>query len=373
MPELVMLDLPAGPGFVDALQRVWDAGDAIFPLDQRLPRSEAERVMQVARPTAVIEADGERRSLTGGEPVADGDAAVVATSGTTGTPKAVIHTHTSVQASSHATSDGLGGDPATDCWLGCLPPAHIGGLAVIMRSIHTGTRLIVLEQFTPELADQAARDGATLVSLVTRALNQVDVDGFRKILIGGAAPPPNLPDHVIATYGMTETGSGCVYDGYALDGVEMRATSSGEIELRADLLLRTYRTIDGHVDPFTADGWFPTGDLGGIHDDGRLWIDGRAGDMIISGGENIWPVAVEKVLEKHPTVAEVAVVGRPDPDWGHNVVACVVAAPGTAPSLDELRDHVKQELPAWNAPKELLLFDELPKTALGKVRRKELL
>lgn len=367
-----MLDLPAGQGFVDAIEQVWESGDAIFPLDQRLPQAEAERVIAVARPTAVIEADGQRRSLSGGEAVAPGDAAVVATSGTTGTPKAVIHTHTSVRASSHATSDGLGADPATDHWLACLPPAHIGGLAVIMRALHTGTALTVLEKFEPALADQAARDGATLVSLVTRALTQVDVDGFRKILIGGAAPPPNLPDHVIATYGMTETGSGCVYDGYPLDGVEMRANESGEIEIRADLLLRAYRTIDGMLDPFTDDGWFPTGDLGGIYDDGRLWIDGRAGDMIISGGENIWPSMVERVLEKHPSVAEVAVIGRPDPDWGHNVVACVVAA-GPAPSLAELRDHVKQELPAWNAPKELLLFDELPKTALGKVRRKELL
>ncbi|MEM7091628.1 MAG: AMP-binding protein [Actinomycetota bacterium] len=373
MAELVMLDLPAGPGFVEAMRRVWDDGDACFPLDQRLPPAEAARVRSVARPTAVIEADGERRALDDGEAVEDGDAILVATSGTTGLPKGVIHTHESVRASSVATSEGLDADPTTDHWLACLPPAHIGGLAVIMRSLHTGAGLTVLERFDPALADQAARDGATLVSVVTRALNQIDVDGFRAILIGGAAPPPNLPAHVIPTYGMTETGSGCVYAGYPLDGVEMRAAESGEIEIRADLLLRTYRTVDGHRDPYTADGWFPTGDLGRIEADGRLWIDGRAGDMIITGGENVWPSPVERAIGAHPAIKEVAVVGRQHPEWGQIVVACVTLSGDDAPTLDELREWVQRDLPVWSAPKDVLVFDELPKTALGKVRRTELL
>jgi O-succinylbenzoic acid--CoA ligase len=372
MRDLVMLDLPAGQAFVDALRTVWNAGDAVFPLDQRLPQTEADRVIAVAQPTAVISADGERRSLAGGTPVNDGDAIVVATSGTTGNPKAVIHTHTSVAASAHATSDGLGADPTTDQWLGCLPPAHIGGLAVITRSLITGTDLIVHESFDAQAADQAAADGATLVSLVTRALNQVDVFGFRKVLIGGAAPPPDLPDHVIATYGMTETGSGCVYGGYPLDGVELRATPAGEIEIRADLLLRAYRTADGEIDPFNPDGWFPTGDLGSIDEDGRLWIDGRAGDMLITGGENVWPHRIERVLETHPTIAEAAVIGRADPDWGHKVVAVVVLAGDATPTLDELREYVRADLPAWNAPKELVVVESLPKTALGKIRKSEL-
>lgn len=373
MAELVMLDMAAGPGFVEALQRVWDAGDAVFPLDQRLPKGEAERVRAVARPNAVIESDGARRSLAGGETLPDGDAIVVATSGTTGHPKAVIHTHQSVAASAHATSNGLGADPMADKWLACLPPAHIGGLAVIMRALITGTDLVVHESFDPAAADQAAADGATLVSLVTRALNQVDVAGFRKILIGGAAPPPDLPDHVIATYGMTETGSGCVYGGYPLDGVELRATDTGEIEIRAELLLRAYRTLDGEIDPFRADRWFPTGDLGRLDPDGRLWIDGRAGDMIITGGENVWPHRTERVLVEHASIAEVAIIGRPDAEWGHKVVACIVPTPGeTAPSLEELRDLVRTELPTWYAPKQIVVLDELPKTALGKVRKSDL-
>lgn len=366
-----MLDLPAGPGFVDALQRVWATGDAVFPLDQRLPPAEAERVRAVVRPTAVIEVDGERRSLEGGEPLQAGDAVVVATSGTTGDPKAVIHTHRSVTASSMATSAALDVDPTADRWLGCLPPAHIGGLAVIMRSLHTGTPLSVLEQFEPAAAEQAARDGATLVSLVTRALNQVDVDLFRIVLIGGAASPPDLPAHVIPTYGMTETGSGCVYGGYPLDGVELRAAPSGEIEIRADLLLRAYRTADGEVDPRGHDGWFPTGDLGRVEPDGRLRVDGRAGDMLITGGENVWPHRIERTLETHPAIVEAAVIGRPDPDWGHLVTAFVVVE-GDAPSLDEVRDWVRRDLPVWNAPKDVIVVDALPKTAIGKIRKSEL-
>ena len=369
MAELVMLDLPAGPAFVQALESVWESGDAIFPLDQRLPNAEASRVVEVVRPTAVIGADLERRSLDDGVPLNDGDAAVVATSGTTGDPKAVIHTHDSVRASAIATSDGLGADPASDTWLACLPPAHIGGLAVIMRSLITGTNLVVHETFDPAAADQAAANGATLVSLVTRALNQVDVHAFRKVLIGGAAPPPNLPDHVIATYGMTETGSGCVYDGYALDGVELRQSPQGEIEIKAELLLRAYRTRDGERNPISSDGWFPTGDLGRIDPDGRLWIDGRSGDMIITGGENVWPHRVERVLETHPLIAEAAVAGRPDTEWGHRLVAVIVPAGDEEPQLPEIREFVRAELPIWNAPKELVIVDALPKTALGKLRR----
>jgi len=372
MAELVMLDVAAGPAFVHALQQVWDSGDAAFPLDQRLPKAEAERVIAVAQPTAVISTDGERRTLAGGQPLAADDAIVVATSGTTGEPKAVIHTHASVAASAHATSRGLGADPASDCWLGCLPPAHVGGLAVIMRALITGTDLVVHPTFDAAAADQAAKDGATLVSLVTRALNQVDIFGFRKVLIGGAAPPPDLPDHVIATYGMTETGSGCVYGGYPLDGVELRADENGEIQIKADLLLRAYRTRDGEVAPFTSDGWFPTGDLGRLDPDGRVWIDGRAGEMIITGGENVWPRRIERVLETHRDIAEVAVIGRSDPEWGHRVVAVIVRSQDRDPSLEELRDWVSAELPVWNAPKELVIVDALPKTALGKIRKAEL-
>ena len=162
---------------------------------------------------------------------------------------------------------------------------------------------------------------------------------------------------MIATYGMTETGSGIAYDGVPLDGVEVRIAADGEVQLRAPMLLRAYR--DG-TDPRTADGWFPTGDLGALVA-GVLAVHGRRGDLIITGGENVWPAAVEPVLGRHPAVAEVAVVGRPDPEWGQRVVAVVVPAdPSAPPTLDGLRDWVKLDLPAYAAPTALELVAALP-------------
>ena len=384
MAELVALDLPGGPDFVDALQRVWDAGDAAFPIDRRLPTAEAARVMASIAPTAVIEADGERRSLEGGQPAAPGDAVVVATSGTTGFPKGVVHTHDSVRASADATSTALNVDPSTDTWLACLPLAHIGGLAVVMRSLVTDTPVVAHDGFDAARVMEAIESGVTLASLVTKALNEIDTTRFRTILIGGAAPPPERPSNVIATYGMTETGSGCVYDRYPLDGLEMQIASDDHIQLRGPMLLRAYRgNLDGagfvERDPRIDDGWFDTGDLGRWRDDGLIHVEGRAGDVIVTGGEKVWPSRVEPLLEAHPGIAELAVVGRPDPDWGHQVTVVAVAAADTTatgatapPSLDELRELVKADLPVWYAPRALEWVDALPRTALGKIRRHEL-
>jgi O-succinylbenzoic acid--CoA ligase len=167
---------------------------------------------------------------------------------------------------------------------------------------------------------------------------------------------------------MTETGSAVVFDGDILPGVELRIVD-GEIQVRGDMLLRCYR--DG-TDPRTNDGWFPTNDAGEIVD-GRLVVHGRRGDLIISGGEKIWPAPVEESISALASVNEVAIVGRPDIEWGHIVTAVVVAAdPSAPPTLDELRDHVKQTLPAYCAPRRIEFLDALPRTSLGKVERKSL-
>lgn len=366
MARLVALALPGGPAYTEAIRRVWDAGDAIAPLDLRLPPAERDRVLAVLAPGAVIEADGEIRSLDGGRPVERGDAAVVATSGTTGEPKAVIHTHDSVRASAVATSKALTVDPTADRWLACLPLAHIGGLAVVMRSIVTGTPVEVHDGFDPAATLDAADRGATLVSLVTRALNQVPADRFRTVLIGGAAPPPDRPSNVIATYGMTETGSGIVYDRTPLDDLEIAIDDDGEIHLRGPMLFRAYRHDPDPLD----DGWFATGDLGRWGEDGRLLVDGRRGDVIVTGGEKVWPARIEAFLAERADIAEVALVGRPDPDWGHRVVAVVVPTAGAEPpDLDELRAVVGDRFGRWCAPRELVVAPSLPRTNLGKVRR----
>lgn len=378
MTELVALAQQAGPAFVESLQRVWEHGDAVFPLDTRLPLQEQQRVMAAMAPSAVIESDGQRRSLSGGHPLEPGDALVVATSGTTGLPKGVIHTHEGVRASAQATSGALGVDPTSDRWLCCLPVAHIGGLSVITRALLTETPLDVHARFDAEATIAAAASGTTLVSLVTRALTQVDPALFRTVVIGGAAPPPDRAANVIATYGMTETGSGVVYERRPIDGVEIRIDADQEIWLRGPMMLRAYRQAAGFdrassgVDPKDSDGWLPTGDLGSFGTDGELQVFGRRGDVIVTGAEKVWPARVEPLLNRQPGVGEAVIVGRPHAEWGHQVIAVIVAAKDQEPALDQLREAIKAELPAWYAPVAIEQVDALPKTALGKIRRDQL-
>jgi O-succinylbenzoic acid--CoA ligase len=215
--------------------------------------------------------------------------------------------------------------------------------------------------------DAAAVDtsGATLVSLVATALARIDPSRFRTIVLGGSRPPHDRPANCVVTYGMTETGSGIVYDGVPLDGVEVDIAADGEIRLRAPMLLRCYR--DGTT-PVDAEGWFATGDLGEWCPDGRLHVAGRRGDLIITGGENVWPEAVEAALADHPGVAEVLVRGVDDLEWGQLVEAVVVPA-GEPPPLDSIRDHVKRRHPAFMAPRRLTFAESLPRTSLGKLRR----
>lgn len=354
--RLVPLRLPGGPDFVDALRRAWNDGDAVLPVDTRLSDAATERLLSAMRV---------------GDPVEDGDALVVATSGTSGEPKGVVLTHDAIRASAIATSTRLGVCD-DDTWLACLPLAHVGGLSVVTRALVTDTDLVVQDGFDADAVVRAVRaDGVTLVALVATALRRVDAAQFRTIVLGGSAPPSELPPNVVTTYGMTETGSGVVYDGRPLDGVDVRVDDRGEIQLRGPMLLRAYR--DG-ADPKAADGWFSTGDLGEIDaGTGRLRVHGRATDLIITGGENVWPDAVESVLGADPDVREVAVVGRTDEEWGQRVVAVVVPAdPARPPTLDRLRAAVKERIGPWAAPREVEFVDSLPRTALGKIRRAEL-
>jgi O-succinylbenzoic acid--CoA ligase len=242
----------------------------------------------------------------------------------------------------------------------------MGGMSVITRALLRGNDLVVHDGFSAERVEQAAREGATAVSLVPTALARIDPRLFRVIVLGGSRPPADRPANSVATYGLTETGSGIVYDGRPLEGVDVRIAVDGEILVRGPMLLRCYRDGSSAVDHH---GWLRTGDLGRWLDDGRLHVDGRRGDLIITGGENVWPEVVEAVLRLDPRVADVAVAGVDDPEWGQRVVAWVVPAGDVEPSVDELRDTVSATLPAFMAPKEVRTVAALPRTALGKIVR----
>jgi O-succinylbenzoic acid--CoA ligase len=374
-------------GFVDALRAIWDTGDAAAPLDPRLPPVAKRILLDALRPTRIVGSDGEQRKLPDGVPVEVGDALVVATSGTSGQPKGVVLTHEAVAASAAATTARLGVDPARHTWLACLPLAHIGGLSVVTRSIVCGTPLLVLPGFDADEVEALGRSGrVTHVSLVSTALGRLDPSVFACVLLGGSKPPADLPPNAVTTYGMTETGSGVVYDGMPLEGVELAvrdpdvvgiatvpADAEGEILVRAPMLFRCYRDgTTGRVEGPDGDtSWFASGDGGALGADGRLSVSGRLADVITTGAEKVWPDSVERALLSHAAVAEVAVWKRPDPEWGERVVAWVVPTDDT-PTLEELRDIVAELVAPWAAPKELVIVDDLPRTAAGKVRRREL-
>ena len=365
MGRLVALDLPGGPAFVDELQRAWADDHAVLPLDQRLPAAAKAELCRRFGAGIVVDRSGGRTALENGRHVEPGDALVVVTSGSTGEPKGVVLTHDAIEASAAATSKRLDVTP-DDHWLACLPLSHVGGLSVVTRALHTGTRLTVHPGFDAEAVEAS---GATLVSLVPTAMRRIDSTRFRLIVLGGSRPPADRPANTVTTYGMTETGSGVVYDRRPLDGVEIR-TIDGEVQLRCPMLLRCYR--DG-TDPRTPDGWYPTGDLGEIGPDGLVRVDGRRDDLIITGGENVWPESVEAALREHPGVSDVAVVGVPDPEWGQLVTALVVPVDvASPPSLDSLRETVRSTMPAFCAPRRVVIRSELPRTTLGKLKRGEL-
>lgn len=193
------------------------------------------------------------------------------------------------------------------------------------------------------------------------------------------AVPEDLPSNVVTTYGMTETGSGVVYDGVPLDDVEVAIAhfdgngDEGEILLRAPMLLRSYRDgTTGRVrGPDGTSTWFATGDAGFLTAEGTLSVVGRMAEMITTGGEKVWPDEVERVISTHRHVSEVAVWKRSDSEWGERVVAWIVPS-NERPAVEELKELVAATIAPWAAPKEVVFTSELPRTASGKVRRAEL-
>ncbi|MCZ2848292.1 o-succinylbenzoate--CoA ligase [Modestobacter sp. VKM Ac-2978] len=331
-------------------------------------------------PAGTGPADAARAVLRPDEPLEPGTDLVVVTSGSTGVGKGVLLSAAALRASAAATADRLGGPGS---WLLALPTSAIGGLQVLVRTALAGREPVVLSR-GESLATAAARLPAgdrRHVALVPTQLRRYLADepaalaSFDGVLIGGAATDPALLAaarragvQVRTAYGMSETASGCVYDGVPLAGVSVRVADG--IELAGPVLAHGYRLDPAGTAAAFRDGWFRTRDAGSLDDAGRLTVHGRLDDVVISGGVNVSPQAVEAVLREHPSVTDAVVTGLPDPEWGRRVVAAVVAAPGTTPDLAELRPWVTTRLGAASAPRELTVVDAVPTLHTGKPDRR---
>jgi len=374
--DRVAISLPPGESFAIVLHGCLLLGAVAVPLDPRLPP--AERASRAA--ACALFVDG---PLDGDEDPAavlrerhdlDAPAVVVHTSGTSGGARPVTLTYGNWLWSALGSAAALGLDP-DERWLCCLPLAHVGGLSILLRSAIYGTGAIVHQRFDTGTVLAALRDphGPTLVSLVPVTLTRLLDAGLREppalrwALLGGAAIPQTLLDRaadagvpVAPTYGMTEACSQILTNGVPLFCTSVDLTGAGEIRVSGP-------TVSPDAGPV-----LQTGDLGTRDAAGRVTVLGRADDVIISGGENVSPLAVEAVLEQHPGVAEAAVHGRADEQWGEVVVATIVATAGTRLDAQDVLAFCRERLAPWEVPKALHVAAELPRTASGKLLRRAL-
>ncbi|AKU17982.1 o-succinylbenzoate--CoA ligase [Luteipulveratus mongoliensis] len=359
------------PAYVEALTKVFDGtGPALLPYAAGTPRPE------LAYDDAALP---------------DDLALVASTSGSTGPPKRALLTRGNLEASATATHARLGGRGQ---WLLTMPAHHIAGTQVLVRSLVGGTIPILLNLesgFVPtDFVDATAwmspsrRYTALVPTQLTRLLDHPDgpaaLATFDAILLGGAASPPALLDRaaeagltVLPTYGMSETAGGCVYAGLPLDGTTVTVGDEGRLGLSGPTVAAGYladpaRT--GAAFDTAADGQrrFWTDDIGAI-EDGVLQVLGRRDDLISSGGVKVAPRVVEEAAAHLPGVSEAVAVGTPDEEWGQLVSLAVVVRPGPAPALAEVRDLLRDALPAYALPRRLLALEAIPARGPGKPDR----
>lgn len=329
---------------------------------------------------------------------------ILFTSGTTGKPKAAVLTYANHwwNAIGSALNLGLHED---DVWLACMPLFHIGGLAILLRSVVYGIPVVLHAAFDAGAVNRALDEQrVTIVSLVSTMLQRVlDARGERSfpaslrcVLLGGGPAPKDLLERcaarnvpVVQTYGLTEAASQVATlaprdamrkpgsAGKPLMGVEVKIEgkdtdkSVGEILIRGETVMHEYAEQPEATAHAFRDGWFHTGDLGYMDDEGFLYVVARREDLIISGGENIYPAEVEAVLRAHPEVQDAAVVGVDDAGWMQVPIAFVVVNTANA-SAEELQRYCGEHLARYKIPTRIIFTDRLPRTASGKLLRREL-
>lgn len=430
--DRVLLSAPAGFALVAAHVACLRMGLVVVPLDAALRPREVAHIVGDAAPRGAILDDSDMRAflrrtapeslvctsavnLPAGEVPSlddlDGDAPAMLgyTSGTTGTPKGAVLTHTNLLAGAEALRRAWGWRDVDRLVL-ALPLFHMHGLGVGLHgTLHAGASAVLQPSFDPEaVIDAVLEHRATLFFGVPTMYKRLvthhraaELAGLRLAVSGSAPLPAELHRdleaatglRVLERYGMTETvmlvsnpldgdrRPGSV--GFPLPGVELQLVTpgespgaapevpdgtSGEIWVRGPNVFAGYWRRPG-TGP-AADGWFCTGDVGRRDADGYLFLEGRTTEVIITGGLNVYPREVEEQLADHPAIAEVAVAGRPDEQWGELVTAYVVPVPGRrAPSIADLRGHVAERLAPYKHPRAVIAVEAVPRNALGKVQR----
>ncbi len=356
-------------------------------------------VVSVAEWDAATQAPSEPEPST-----VDGDdvAVLLYTSGTTAAPKAVVLRHRHL-ASYVVGSVEFGGADEADATLVSVPPYHVAGVATVLSNVYAARRLVYLSTFTPEtwldtVREEEISHAMVVPTMLSRVVDQLG-DGavaptptLRSLAYGGARTPITVLERALVAfpdtdfvnaYGLTETSSTIAVlgpddhrsrtrldsVGRLVPGIEVDIRD-GEVWVRGEQVSGEYL---GHGAAVDADGWFPTRDRGWVDEDGYLFIEGRADDTILRGGENIAPAEIEDVLLTHPAVASAAVVGLPDAEWGQRIGAAVVLRADASVEADDLQAWCQESLRSTRTPDVIAFRDELPVTETGKLLRRVVL
>ena len=416
--------LPNCPEYVLCLFGIWKAGFVAVPINAQLKEPEIEHILKdsgcafifvdAARPK--INANIKLRAMSAGAPkdgllhelkgaipeAADFDvASLIYTSGTTGFPKGAVLTHANYLFDVERFVEAIKMTEA-DRFLCFLPLFHVNGQVVTLLSpLLAGGSMVLMERFQPkEFFELLSRHRCTAFSGVPSIYSvllslpdaaKYDLSSLR-FCICGAAPMPvevirafeeKFKAHILEGYGLSEAT--CVSSinppppgkrkagsiGVSLKGQDMRITD-GEIEVRGPNVMRGYWNNETATKSSLVDGWLKTGDLGSVDSDGYFYVIGRKKEMIIRGGENIYPKEIEEALYKHPAVAEAAVVGLPDKRWGEEVAAFIVLREGKTCTAKEITAHLKDKVADFKLPRRVEFLASLPKTATGKIQKLKL-
>jgi O-succinylbenzoic acid--CoA ligase len=404
--ERVAIRASNSAGFVVAVHALMRRGAVIVPINTRLAEPEVAWQLADAGVTRVLGDDdlealllASPRQRSGKDRPFDLQAwhSIVYTSGTTGRPKGAILTYGNHWWSAVASALNLGLLP-DDVWLACLPLFHVGGLSILLRGVISGMTAVVQPRFDAAEVNRAVDEhGVSIVSVVSTMLDRMLTEragraypsSLRCVLLGGGPAPLPLLERataagvpVVQTYGLTETASQIVTlapedalrklgsAGKPLMGSEIRVGEDGEIRVRGPSVSPGY--VNHQPGTSRRDGWLHTGDLGRLDGDGYLYVLDRRDDLIVSGGENVYPAEVEAALLGHADVSDAGVVGVPDAEWGRRVTGVVVLRPGGEVTAEELIAFCRRQLAGYKVPRQIEFRAALPRNAAGKLLRREL-